>query len=87
MLPITNAEVIASIVSVPVVIALAALFNGVLKVIDRYKPLVAWTIAILVCLFANWILEGDWRIAVARGVLVGLVASGVYSGTRAMANH
>lgn len=83
MIPVSTEEVLAAIVSVPVVIAISAMLNGIFKIASRYKPAVVLAVAICASGFANWVLMGDWRIAVGKGVLIGLVASGLYSSGKA----
>jgi hypothetical protein len=83
-IPITNAEIVAAIVSIPATVALSALVNSVLQVSSRLKPVVVLVVAEVLALFGAYILNGDWKLAVAKGILVGLVASGFYSQTKAV---
>lgn len=83
-IPINNAEVLASLVSIPVVIALSLMVNTMFEIPSRWRPAINLAVAEVTQLFACWILQTDWRIAIAKGVLVALVASGFYSNTKAM---
>lgn len=69
-----------AVATIPVIVGLVAVFKP-LGLPSKYAPLAS--IALGMCLVA---LTGViWQVIIAQGILVGLAASGLYSGGKAMA--
>lgn len=65
---------------IPVVAGLVEIVKG-LKIDSRYAPIASIVIGIAVSFLFGW---DQWQWGVLNGIVYGLSASGLYSGTRAL---
>ena len=72
-----------------IVLALVGVLRQALKVSDRFAPLLAIALGIGWQLGgkASELLDASWAVAAISGVIVGLTASGLHSGGRALAGR
>lgn len=78
-------ETVTSLATVPAVIALVTLAKD-LGLPSRLSPVVALVLGVALSLFAALAVGdgGNWYEPVAKGVILGLSASGLYDGARAI---
>lgn len=66
--------------SVPVIIGLVQLVKKATGLVERLAPVVSLIFGILIAL----IVGGTWQVIVMQGIIAGLMASGLYSGGKAL---
>jgi hypothetical protein len=66
--------------SVPVIVALVSVVKRTINLSDRYAPLVSLFFGVLIAL----IVGEYWQVIIIQGILAGLMASGLYSGGKAL---
>ena len=71
------------IVSVPVILALVEMLKKS-GLSSRFAPIVSLALGIV---FGFVWVEGDWMLKLGAGIILGLSASGLYSGTKAVVRN
>ncbi|TAK33757.1 MAG: hypothetical protein EPO21_11795 [Chloroflexota bacterium] len=73
---------VAGLAGVPVIVALVEGFKRFYPGEERVYPLVAIGFGLAINVGLAWTSIGNLRLAIVYGIVAGLAASGLYSGTR-----
>lgn len=85
---LSDGDVISSVYGMSGVPVIIAVTEGIKRAFptlsDRWYPLVAWAIALVINLAIAYSRHTDLGVALVSGLLAGLAASGLYSGGRTL---